>query len=588
MIKPLVTKDFYRIILFLFVLVGSVLRLYNLNWADSFVHPDELNIGYAVSNIHVPDNANPEFFAYGSFPIYVTYAAGVLQNIFKGAVDVWFVSVEQALTIGRHLSALTSIILIPLIYYASCLLGASRGFALTGATLYTFLIGNIQFAHFATFETFLTCFYVLTYMAAINAYAKSTFRSFLLLGIIIGLTIGTKIVSLYLIGLPIGILFLQNISKGEKLVFKDILSMFHLPRSLINNLAGCMLAIVCTFFITNPFVALDYASFVNSLNYERGVATGTLPVFYTRNFNETVPFVYQLRHVLPFLSGYIFVGIGTVAVTAIALYGVRTIRRNPALVLFLYVFLGYTAFHMSMFVKWSRYMIPALVLLVIAVIYVASKLYLILSKQYLKTGVIVIVMVLIAEVVFRGVSFFTIYTQPDSRQRAAQWLTENISPHQAILSEALDPNIIPFNASLGVQITLIDMYELDESETSYSRLARTLETTDYILLPSDRVSSAALRLPHRYPIAANYYTALFAGDLGFTHVYETAPRACIIPEHISKRLPNAVEVLLCPTNIHSSEGTFYVFDHPTVHIFKKNDPLDTNTYENLLKGGNNT
>lgn len=572
-----------RPILFLLTFIGAYLRFKTLDWGDMFLHPDELNIGFAVSKVHLPENANPEFFAYGALPIYVTYFVGVVQNALQGVAEIWHVNLEQALIIGRHLSALTSTALIPLTYLLCRKLSASPLLSLVASFFTAFSIGFIQFAHFATFEMFLTIFYVLIVFAAVNVLQTSSIKWYLILGVLIGLTVGTKIVSLYLIVTPFALKFFEVLSKDEQTFFTALRSYMH-PKKLFHPhvLASCLVA-VGVFFIANPFIVLDNDTFLGSLDYEQGVATGTLPVFYTRNFIDTVPAVYQYVHVLPFISGYAFRAAGVIAVLILLIYSLRRLKTAQPLLLFFLVFGGYTAFHLTMYVKWTRYMAPALVLLIVALVITVDKLLSLQTDTRRKTLVALSVAFLCFEIFFRGLSFSTLYQTPDTRQVAADWVRLNTSTRDRILSEVFDPNIIPFNDARGNQITLFNMYELDEVPERYIDLSEMLEETDYILLPSDRVYASALRLPDAFPVAAAYYTALFSGELGFELVYAKEPHLCLLSPPITDKLPTRITTFLCPINTGHAEGTFYVFDHPSVQMYKKVSQLEAEEYEQILQ-----
>src|SRR4051812_23642751 len=110
-------------LLFLLIVAGIFLRFYNLSWgAPYFFHPDERNIINAVIGLHFPNQLNPHFFAYGSFPIYTIYFTGVLVNIVTAFLEkiplptITNVSFGTAALISRFYSALLSVGLLLLIY----------------------------------------------------------------------------------------------------------------------------------------------------------------------------------------------------------------------------------------------------------------------------------------------------------------------------------------------------------------------------------------------------------------------------------------------------------------------------------------
>src|SRR5438552_10622289 len=106
------------ILLILLILVGVFFHFFNINWgAPFYFHPDERNIASSVSQLKFPRQMNPNFFAYGSLPIYTIYFTGVLANTLSHTtLPITDVSLSQAIIISRFFSALFSLALIPLLF----------------------------------------------------------------------------------------------------------------------------------------------------------------------------------------------------------------------------------------------------------------------------------------------------------------------------------------------------------------------------------------------------------------------------------------------------------------------------------------
>ena len=119
------SKNFQKKLVWIFFLlligIGVFFRFYNLNWgAPFYFHPDERNIASSISRLDFPNSMNPEFFAYGSAPVYTAYFIGIgsnfISNIFYPLESLTKVSFDQALVILRILSALLSAFIIYLIF----------------------------------------------------------------------------------------------------------------------------------------------------------------------------------------------------------------------------------------------------------------------------------------------------------------------------------------------------------------------------------------------------------------------------------------------------------------------------------------
>src|SRR6266403_3997356 len=111
-----------HIFIVLLTIVGVLLHFYNLTWGSPYYfHPDERNIASSVSQLQFPANMNPNFFAYGSLPIYIIYFTGIAVNFFshmlaQRSFSEVMVSFEMAIQISRFYSAVMATLLIPLLF----------------------------------------------------------------------------------------------------------------------------------------------------------------------------------------------------------------------------------------------------------------------------------------------------------------------------------------------------------------------------------------------------------------------------------------------------------------------------------------
>ena len=97
----------------------------------------------------------------------------------------------------------------------------------------------------------------------------------------------TKISSLHLFILPIIAIILSllgriKIQKMQLLIVKIFLKILML-----------IFISFIIFAVFSPYVLLDFKSFLSSMQYESSVALGTLPVFYTGEFFNTIPVLFQ-------------------------------------------------------------------------------------------------------------------------------------------------------------------------------------------------------------------------------------------------------------------------------------------------------
>lgn len=548
---------------FLLTLFGAFFRFYHLNWgAPYYFHPDERNIASSVSQLVFPGQMNPNFFAYGSLPIYVIFFTGLLGNLLAFSVchlpfarflplhncfssfTGFQIGFAQAIVISRFYSALFSTLLIPLLYLIGKTLKDER-VGLFASFLGFTSVGFIQFAHFGTFEMWLSLWSVLLFyfcLRLLGGYKKSYL---FWLAVIFGGAIATKVSHLALLPLLLLALFWGHIRHypQKRLIAK----VFPFIRDVLGFLGLSLLI----YFLTNPFVILDFPSFINSMHYESGVALGTMRVFYTGEFLGTMPVGFQLLHVYPFLMTPLLTSLFLASFLAAVFlcYKTRRMAYSFLLLFFLVLFASQAFFY----VKWTRYMVPTLPFIYLLLGLVFSYSFI---RRFIFVQVLWVLTVLLT--VITSISYFvTVFVERDTRVSAAAWAQKNIPADASILSEVYDLGITPFNDSFH-SITLFNFYDLDNNSpvSDQAHLVANLTNSEYIILPSQRLLKIRIQNGKDFPVGHTFYSSLLNGRLGYKKVYETSCDIfCLITYFGSP--------------IYRYEETVSVFDRPEVMIFEK-------------------
>lgn len=571
-----VTRNASLFILAFLTIIGTILHFHNLNWgAPFYFNPDERNIANAVTQLHFPNQMNPHFFAYGTLPIYTIYFTGSLSNFlstFHVSPLNFQLSFSQAILIGRVYSALFANILIPLLYVVSRHLvmkhsnqtDQAEKAGLLAAFLATFSTGFIQFAHFGTFEMWLTLFSVLLFWYCLQVIEGKKLRSLFLLGSVFGILVAIKISSLALFPLPTLAIFLQykkcfSVSNNTTL-WKRIMFGLLLLLKLLGKLLIFLLLALSLYVITNPYIIFDQTSFISSMNYESNVGLGTLPVFYTGGFFETIPVVYQFLHVYPFLINPLITFLFIPALLVIIFVAIRT--KSVTSLFLVFSFLLLFASQSILFVKWTRYLIPTLPFIYIILALSFSLLYL-SNKQNKKSNnildfvhTIFLSIVVISAIIFSFSYFKTAFVNSDTRIEALVFAKTHIPLDTPILSEPYDLGIVPFQNNF-THLDWFNFYELDNHslDATEAVLQQKLATDQYIILPSQRILQPRIENKKRFPKAHTFYSSLFNGKLGYHKIYETP---CDI----------FCQITYQGDPVYWFEQTTNVFERPTVFIFK--------------------
>ena len=541
----------YYIFAFIIIFTGVFFRLYNLSWGSPFFfHPDERNIASGVSQLLFPDKLNPHFFAYGSLPIYATYFGSVFINLFDNLfsdlrISVWTVSFENAILMGRVISSFLSILTLFLIYKAGKNFYGRR-VGIIAVLLASLSVGLIQYAHFSTFESWLTFLTSALFYLCIKYLDKREFKDLLLVSITLGALVSVKISSLVFLFLVIGLVLITEIRQTRKLDKRIFMQLENVLLKLLITIGVTILTVVAT----SPFFWIDNSSFLSSISYESSVALGTLKVFYTQGFENTIPILYQSIKVYPFLMNPV---VWIVALTASVLLTIRAVgsRDMKLIILLLFLFISFTS-QAFLFVKWIRYYVPTLPFLYLILGIFFSKG---LSSRKLNHKIVFtsVFLLLFVSYVFAFSYFKTVLYGNDTRIDAARWAAGSIDRSSKIVSEIYDMGIVPFNAFFN-DITLHNFYDLEKDVAVQRDLAKRLDQSNYVIIPSQRILETRLSNPHLYPRGNLFYSSLVS-ERGYKKLYETE---CDI----------FCNILYLGSPQFSFEQTANVFDRPTVTIYQ--------------------
>lgn len=528
---------YQKILLVAVLALASLLRFSGLAWGEgNYFHPDENNVAQALVNLD--QKGDPEFYAYGQLPLFLALFLARICQLFSFVPLQASLNFDQAILFLRFWSALTGAISVWLVYLlGKKLISPSAG--ITAAAITAFLPGLIQANHFGTTESLLTFFYLAMAYFSLKIYQEKDPKNFLFTGLLLGLALATKITAAAFFLLPLTASVLAG--RNDKRPVGDLAK---------NIFAGSLLAVI-TWLIFSPFLVIRFSQTLTTLKYEVAIAKGEIIPFYTRQFLDTIPVWFQGKKILPFLLGWpIFV---------ISLWGVIKLLKEkkdqslwiiiliPSFIFFLY--------QSQLFVKWTRFIVP--------IIPIFSLLF---AKAINRIpGLIQSIVVIIS--CLPGVFFFDlVYNQPDIRWQFSSWAKENIPSESIILSESGNTINLPINTDH--QVINFDFYQLEE-EKNLKALCQNLEKTDYILIPSRRVF--ANHKEDKFPNIANYYQKLFSDQLGFSLVKTFSPASRY---HLANLYYQESET--------RAEETWTVFDHPTIRLYQKINPLLAKEYYRIL------
>jgi len=291
------------------------------------------------------------------------------------------------------------------------------------------------------------------------------------------------------------------------------------------------------------------------MNYESSVALGTINVFYTGGFIDTIPIIYQLFYVYP----YILNPVNLIVLLTISPFILLNLKKYKntllplSIAFFLFIFLSQS----FLYVKWIRYYIPTIPFLIIILTFGIKILIENFSSKYQKVIFYSISSLLILSSAIFSFSYFkTVFYKPDTRIAASEFANLNIPSNAKIVSEVYDLGIIPFNDTFP-NITLFNFYEIDseyDSQIKIEELRNLISISDYLILSSQRIIRNRMLNKNAFPNGYEFYNTL---DQRYELIYETP---CDI----------FCKILYIGDPIFATEETANVFDRPIIQIYKIN------------------
>ena len=517
------------------LLVSFIIRILGINWdAGNHLHPDERMLMMVADKIHFFDNLNPEFFNYGSLPIYILKGIGQIIDFF---FKTNFAHYGQMLYLGRFLSTLADIGVIFLIYKITILIFKNEKQALFSSFLYSIAFFTIQNSHFFIVDTFLNFFITFLIYICLLYVKKPSNKYLFISSLIFAAAFTTKFTAI--IFTPLIILLI---------IYKSKKKLFHLFLFTFSFLVFS--------FLFMPYMFIDNSKFINDISLQLKLNNNPYIFPYTLQYVTTTPYIYYIKHIFlwglgPFISFFVIIGS----------YLMFKSKKNALLILFISFYLYYFILIGGSAVKFMRYMLPMYPFFAILATYGLQQT--LPKKTNLRGWFLVIITALI---VFWTYLFLNVFTKEHTRITASKWIINNIPNGSSLAVEHWDDRLPIFNAE-NYKFVELQLYNQPDNEEKWIKIKDILESSGYIVLASNRLYIPLSKLKDCnkylscYPKTAKYYDDLFNEKLEFKKVAEFTSYPFI-------KLGNfKLEI-----NDDSADESFTVYDHPKVYIFKKVKP----------------
>lgn len=545
----------------LIVLLAGGLRFYGLDWDNGHhLHPDERFLAIVGDRIRFPDDP-PRYFDTARSPLnpynqgFDGFAYGTAPLFLTRAVAEWLdmASYDRIHLVGRALSASFDLGTVLLAFFLGRLVyGTAVG--LVASALLAVTVLHVQLSHFFAVDTFLAFGTTLALYGAYRAWLRGGARDWALLGLALGFAAATKLSAALLLPI-VGLVVLVPPPAPHR---RQPLA----RRLLLFALCGTVALLV--YRLGDPYSFGSGAPLGLRPNVQRfadldrwvKISSGEIEVPFMIQWAGTPNPWFALRN----LATWGFGPAGLAVLTALGLALVQ-LHRWPThgvqllLVAWCVMNLAYFGFQ---FAKFMRYLLP--VYPALAVLGGALLVRLFTSSARSATPRLrplarFVGPVVLASTALYAVMFVSIYSRPNTRIQASEWIYANIPDGSTLAVEHWDdalPLRLPDHTRRYRDVSM-ELYD-DESPAKARKLADNLRRADYLILGSNRLADSIPRLPRRFPIAVEYYRLLFSGELGFDLVARFDSRPALFGLTVDDT---------------SAQEDFTVYDHPTVLVFQK-------------------
>lgn len=589
-----------------------ILRWYGIDWDHGWhLHPDERMLIMVADRIQLFSQMNPDFFNYGSLPVYIL--KGVTQLI-DAVAKTHLATYDGMLSVGRGISVTLDLLILMLVYKTSMLIFDSKKTALLGSLMYAIAFFPIQNTHFFIVDNFLNFFMaVVVYLILSHIRSPHKIKIFFL-AVATAAAVTTKATGVILLAaVGLTLLLPKHKQKFPPYLLNTILTILFFGISFASltylfmpyafspswNLASIM---------RNPLDIFN-PKLINDITLQTKMNSDPFIFPYTLQYVMTKPYIYYVKNIFiwglgPFISISAIFGfllyVLTIKKAVMKHHGFgssirklfsKLVHRTPSAfqvrdahgltpyyVLLATIYILFYIFYFLVIgrsaVKFMRYMLPLYAPLCVLAGFALFEFLTYFHKTShgptplqikIKPFFNIIGMILLFGAMIWTLMFEHIYTNEHTRIAASKWIFQHIRSGSKIAVEHWDDRLpLPLN-EYNYQFNELTLYDPDTPE-KWLTINSLLKNSDYLILASNRLYTPLPKLtdceklpPNRcYKETANYYRRLFRGELGFKieAVFSSYPQLQIGTFTLEMPDDNADE-------------SFTVYDHPKIIIFKK-------------------
>lgn len=391
--------------LIVILIFGFVLRVWGINFGLPYqFHQDEpivVNhaLAYGTGDLNPHFFAIPPFSSYFLFLIYVSYfLIGKVFGLFLTSNDfvlAFFNNPSTFYILGRlFLGVIPGTLCIFFTYRLYRNIFPSKYGALFASAIIAFSFLNVSDSHYIYTDMLMLLSVILTMLRIFSMYKNPTMKNYILSAAMIGIAASVKY-NAAILAVPFIVSHLIITAENkEKIINKKIIFAF--------------IFIPALFFITNPFAALDFKFFINSVLNQAG-ASGYTGLFHHMKYS-------------------LFQGLGFIVV-ALGLSGFfLTLVKERRTFLLLYSFPVVFYLHLIFLSQsFARYALPLIPFFAVASGWFLFE-YLLRRAAYnfIKIIIIIFSFLLFVPMVVKAIYIDKLFTSEDTRIESANWIKKHL------------------------------------------------------------------------------------------------------------------------------------------------------------------
>jgi YYY domain-containing protein len=452
------------LMLLLILVLAASLRLVGLDWdAHSHNHPDERFLTMVESSIHFPDSIaayfdtnnstlNPHnmgygFFVYGTFPIFIVRA--VAEWAGKTGYD-------EVYLVGRAVSVFFDLVTIFVVYLIGKRLYRPR-VGLLAAFFTSLSVLLIQHAHFFVVDPVANAFILAGLYFAIRIFDNGEGIDYTLFGILLGLSVASKINAVPLAGMA-ALAAAARVFTSENDQF-----LRELKRAAIFLVLAAFLSVL-TFRIFQPY-AFEGPSFFNvglnqrwmdNMSEIQGMNRGDTDAPYALQWADRTPIVFSLKNLILWGLG-LPLGIMAWAGWALALWEMfhGRWRRHFIAVIWTGAYFLWQSFGFTPAMRYQIPVYPTLTLMAAWGLWRSwEKAHAVRVDRRRLAQILVagIACLTIVWTIVWALAFTSIYTRPLTRVEASEWIYTHVP---AAINVVIDTEDGPLYEPLAVPLNVV-------------------------------------------------------------------------------------------------------------------------------------